>query len=41
MQKEMQKEKQVIVDGLTFVPYLTREQIAEQVERVATEIAKD
>ncbi len=37
----MQKEKQVIVDGLTFVPYLTREQIIEQVERVAAEIAKD
>ncbi len=37
----MQKEKQVIVDGLTFVPYLTREEIATQVDRVAAEIAKD
>lgn len=37
----MQKEKQVIVDGLTFVPYLTREEIAAQVERVAAEIARD
>ena len=37
----MQPEKQIIVDGLTFVPYLTREEIAIQVERVGKEIAKD
>ena len=37
----MQTEKQITIDGLTFVPYLTREQIAEQVERVASEITKD
>lgn len=37
----MQPEKQVIIDGLTFVPYLTREEIAAQVERVAHEIAND
>ena len=37
----MQTEKQVIVDGLTFVPYLTRDEIAAQVKRVGEEIAKD
>ncbi|MDE6341808.1 MAG: hypoxanthine phosphoribosyltransferase [Muribaculaceae bacterium] len=37
----MQIEKQVIIDGLTFEPYLTREQIAREVERVAKEIARD
>lgn len=37
----MQKDKQVIVDGLTFEPYLTREEIALQVKRVAQEIACD
>lgn len=37
----MQKEEQIIVDGLTFVPYLDREQIAEQVRRVASEISRD
>lgn len=37
----MQKEKQVIVDGLTFVPYLTREEIGAQVERIGKEIARD
>lgn len=37
----MHTENQVIVDGLTFVPYLTRDQIAEQVRRVASEIARD
>ena len=37
----MQKEEQIIVDGLTFVPYLTREEISAQVERVGKEIAKD
>lgn len=34
-------EKQVTVDGLTFVPYLTSEKIAEQVRRVASEIRRD
>lgn len=37
----MQKEKQVIIDGLTFVSYLTHEEIAAQVVRVAAEIGKD
>lgn len=37
----MQTEKQIIVDGLTFVPYLTQAEIAGQVERVAAEIARD
>lgn len=37
----MQTEKQIIVDGLTFVPYLTQEEIAAQVKRVAGEIARD
>ncbi len=37
----MQKEKQIIVDGLTFEPYLTQEEIAQQVKRVASEIAHD
>lgn len=30
-----------MVDGLTFEPYLTREEIATQVKRVAGEIARD
>lgn len=34
-------EDKVTVDGLTFVPYLKREQIQEQVRRVATELRKD
>lgn len=34
-------ENQVTVDGLTFVPYLTRDMIAEQVKRVAREIRND
>lgn len=37
----MQTEKQIIVDGLTFVPYLTAEEISQQVKRVASEIARD
>lgn len=37
----MQTENQVIVDGLTFEPYLRREEIARQVKRVAREIARD
>ena len=31
----------VTFQGMTFEPYLTREQIAEQVERVADEIVRD
>lgn len=31
-------EEKVIVDGLTFVPYITREQIHEQVCRIASEL---
>ncbi len=34
-------EKEVTVDGLTFVPYLTRERIATEVKRVAEEIRND
>ena len=34
-------ENKVIVDGLTFVPYITREQIREQVSRVAAELRRD
>lgn len=34
-------EDKVIVDGLTFVPYLTRDEINTQVERVASEIRRD
>ncbi|MDE6338690.1 MAG: hypoxanthine phosphoribosyltransferase [Muribaculaceae bacterium] len=34
-------ENQITVDGLSFVPYITREQIAEQVKRVADEIRND
>lgn len=34
-------EDKVIVDGLTFVPYLGREEIMEQVRRVASEIRED
>ncbi|MBO5445243.1 MAG: hypoxanthine phosphoribosyltransferase [Muribaculaceae bacterium] len=37
----MQTDNQVIVDGLTFEPYLTRDEIASQVKRVAGEIARD
>lgn len=34
-------EEKVIVDGLTFVPYLTRDEIAAQVKRVAEELRND
>lgn len=34
-------ENQIKVDGLTFVPYLTSDRIAEQVKRVASEIRRD
>lgn len=34
-------ENQITVDGLTFVPYITRDQIAEQVKRIASEIRDD
>ncbi len=34
-------EDKVIVDGLTFVPYLKREEIQQQVKRIATELHKD
>lgn len=34
-------ENKVIVDGLTFVPYLTQEEIQKQVKRVAKEIRHD
>lgn len=37
----MQNEKQIVVDGLTFVPYLSQNEIAEQVKRVAAEISHD
>lgn len=34
-------EPKVTVDGLTFVPYITRDQISEQVKRVASELRAD
>ena len=34
-------EDKVIVDGLTFVPYITSEEIRQQVERIAAELRKD
>ena len=34
-------DPKVIVDGLTFVPYLTREEIDKQVKRVASELRND
>ena len=34
-------ESEITIDGLTFVPYLTRERIAEEVKRVAAEIRHD
>jgi hypoxanthine phosphoribosyltransferase len=34
-------EDKVIVDGLTFVPYLRREEIQKQVSRVAAELRHD
>jgi len=34
-------ENKVSVNGLTFVPYLRREEIAEQVKRVAGELRRD
>ncbi len=34
-------ENQITVDGLTFVPYLTREEISKQVKRVADEVRRD
>lgn len=34
-------DNKIIVDGLTFVPYLTRDRIAEQVKRVAAELRHD
>ena len=33
-------EDKVIVDGLTFVPYITSEEIRQQVERIAAELRK-
>lgn len=34
-------DNEVKIDGLTFVPYLTREEIATQVKRVASELRRD
>ncbi len=34
-------ESKVTVDGLTFVPYITREEIGRQVSRVAEELRND
>ena len=34
-------EDKLIVDGLTFVPYLTRDEIQTQVKRVASELRRD
>lgn len=33
--------EKLIVNGLTFIPYLRREEISEQIRRVATEIRQD
>lgn len=38
---EQKIEERVTVDGLTFVPYLTRDKIAEQVKRIAMELRAD
>lgn len=37
----MEIQDQISVNGLAFVPYLTRDKIAEQVKRVADEIRND
>lgn len=37
----MEIKDQISVNGLAFVPYLTRDKIAEQVKRVADEIRSD
>lgn len=34
-------EEKIIVNGLTFVPYLRRDEIAQRVKRVATELRRD
>ena len=34
-------ENKVTVDGLTFVPYITRDKIAQEVKRVAEELRND
>lgn len=34
-------ENKIIVDGLTFVPYITRDEIDKQVKRVASEMRAD
>lgn len=34
-------EDKLIVDGLTFVPYLRREEIQQQVNRIAAELRRD
>ncbi len=34
-------EDKVIVDGLTFVPYIRREEIQKEVKRIAAELRKD
>ena len=34
-------ENEITVNGLTFVPYITNEEIKTQVERVASEIRND
>ena len=34
-------DNKIIVDGLTFVPYITRDEIATQVTRVANELRED
>ena len=38
---ENQMEEKVTVDGLTFVPYLRREEIQKEVARVASELRRD
>lgn len=33
--------EEVVVDGLTFVPFLKRDEIRRQVKRVASELRRD
>ena len=33
--------EEITINGLTFVPYISREEIGKQVERVAAEIKRD
>lgn len=41
LKQDIPMENKVTVDGLTFVPYLTRDEIDKQVKRVAAELRED